>query len=120
MDGTGDFSSIQEAVDAAACDHRAPAIIHIGAGVYREKLRITRDNLCLVGEDPGNTTIVFGDYAKQILPDHTNHHSKPATCAVVSEPCAAGNGSKRVPGGHLHEVQKSLQHMCCSEKHEVL
>jgi len=45
-----------------------PAIFYIGAGVYREKLVISRPGLTMIGE-PGQTVIVFGQGAFEIMED---------------------------------------------------
>jgi pectin methylesterase-like acyl-CoA thioesterase len=57
-DGTGDYASIQQAIDAA----RPGAVIRILPGVYRQALRITQPGLRLSGvsTDPRTTVIVEG------------------------------------------------------------
>lgn len=49
----------------------APAVIHIGPGVYREKLVITRPNLTLLGEGENrdDTVLVWGDAALDDMPE---------------------------------------------------
>ncbi|MDE5590529.1 MAG: pectin methylesterase [Acetatifactor sp.] len=49
----------------------APAVIHIGPGVYREKLVITRPNLTLLGggENRDDTVLVWGDAALDDMPE---------------------------------------------------
>ena len=56
-DGTGEFSSVQQAVDAAS----AGSTIRIAPGIYRETVVIEKPNLHLIGggEDPSKTVIVF-------------------------------------------------------------
>lgn len=76
------FSTIQAALDSvphdasdavypAPAEELAPVVIHIGKGVYRECLVITRPNLTLVGE--GDTredvVLVYGHYANEIMPE---------------------------------------------------
>ena len=46
-----------------------PVVIHISAGVYREKLVVSRPNVTFLGEDRESTVIVFGDGANEILED---------------------------------------------------
>ncbi len=57
-DGTGDYSSLQKAVDAAPS---TGAIIVIGPGIYRETVSIAKPNIHLRGSDPdaAKTEIVF-------------------------------------------------------------
>lgn len=56
--GTGDYYSIQRAIDVAPPDG---AVISIAPGVYRETLKITKPNIHLRGpyDDPKKTVIVF-------------------------------------------------------------
>jgi pectinesterase len=61
-DGTGQFSSVQAAVDSLANGSSAHVRINIKAGTYTEKLTIAnRTNLCLVGESSTNTILTYGD-----------------------------------------------------------
>lgn len=57
-DGTGDFFSLQQAVDAAPVDG---ATIRIAPGTYRESVLIAKPNMRLIGSgrDPSQTVIVF-------------------------------------------------------------
>lgn len=67
QDGTGDFSSVQAAVDAVRAGERAE--ISVRPGVYRERVAICRDGLTLRGENPENTVIAWSACAKDLLPD---------------------------------------------------
>jgi pectinesterase len=66
-DGTGQYTSIQEAVNAApqTSSAAAPWIIHVRPGSYREIVYVQREKhfVRLVGDDPMRTTIAFGLYA---------------------------------------------------------
>ncbi|MDR0929496.1 MAG: GDSL-type esterase/lipase family protein [Oscillospiraceae bacterium] len=68
-DGTGDFCTIQAAVDAALEGGCAPVIIRVRPGIYNEKLYITKDNLRIVGDDAAQTVLTHSDHALQRLPD---------------------------------------------------
>ena len=67
-DGSGDYSSLQAAVDAVAATGRAPTIILVRAGEYREKVVVHRNNLRIVGESPENTVLVWNGCAKDTYP----------------------------------------------------
>lgn len=58
-DGSGDFTTIQAALDAIPKNNEALKIILIKKGVYREKLVIRRNFIALVGEDRDSTRIEF-------------------------------------------------------------
>jgi pectinesterase len=66
-DGSGQYTSVQEAVNAApqTTTPSSPWIIRVGAGTYRERLYVQREKhfVRLVGEDPARTTIDFNLYA---------------------------------------------------------
>lgn len=52
--------------------HESDPLIHtffIHRGVYREKIKITRPHLHLIGESASDTIIVYDDYAKKIHAD---------------------------------------------------
>lgn len=47
----------------------SPVVIHIAPGVYREKLVLERPYVTLEGSSAEETTLVYGDYAYEILED---------------------------------------------------
>jgi pectinesterase len=72
-DGTGQFKSVQEAINAAPQTRSAlvPWTIRIRPGTYRELVYVQREKnfVRLVGEDPARTTITFNLYASLPAPD---------------------------------------------------
>ena len=68
-DGSGDYTSLQAAVDGAAESGRAPVIILMRAGEYREKVTVHKNNLRIIGEDPERTVLVWNGCAKDTYPD---------------------------------------------------
>jgi pectin methylesterase-like acyl-CoA thioesterase len=62
-DGSGKYSSIQAAIDAAPEGRTTPFKILIKKGLYNEQIRIpaAKPFLELVGEDPATTLIAFGN-----------------------------------------------------------
>ncbi len=65
----GDFEKIQDAIDAVPED--GSAVIHIGEGVFREKLFCRKRDITFEGEDAQSTIIDFDDCANQIMEDGT-------------------------------------------------
>ena len=53
----------------ASCESLPPVIIHIAPGIYREKLVLERPYVTLEGSSAGDTVLVYGDYALQVLED---------------------------------------------------
>lgn len=66
LDGTGDFTSVQDAINAAPdyCKQSGTTIF-IKKGVYKEKLTIPKNKqkLYFLGEDAESTIITWNDYA---------------------------------------------------------
>lgn len=66
-DGTGDFVSIQEAIDAVKPDTDQTAILIIKEGTYHEKIIIPKNKrIHLIGNHREQTVIMYSDYARQI------------------------------------------------------
>lgn len=65
QDGTGDFTTIQEAVNSVRDFTPVRRIIHIKQGIYREKVDIPswKCDITLRGDDPEKTIICYDDYA---------------------------------------------------------
>lgn len=65
QDGSGDFTTIQEAIDAVRDYTPIPRTIFIKSGVYHEKLLIPswKTDITLIGEDVDNTIIDYDDYS---------------------------------------------------------
>ena len=55
--GTGDFKTIQGAINSLPDSSTAPRLIHIKKGIYQEKLYIEKNNIILEGEDREKTVI---------------------------------------------------------------
>ena len=72
-DGSGQFTTVQAAIDAAPQLARPspPWIIRVKAGSYRERVYVQREKrfVRLIGDDPARTVIAFGLYAKVPGPD---------------------------------------------------
>ncbi|MBQ0097057.1 MAG: hypothetical protein KBS53_05340 [Bacteroidales bacterium] len=67
-DGTGDYISVQEAINAAPdYEHSRITTIFIKPGIYREMVTIPHNKfrLRIYGEDPATTVISFGKFAEQ-------------------------------------------------------
>src|SRR5689334_10567161 len=66
-DGSGNFKTVQEAINAVPDFRKNQTTILIKAGVYKEKLVIpkSKSNLKLLAEDALKTKITFDDYASK-------------------------------------------------------
>lgn len=65
QDGSGDFKTIQEAINAVRDLSQVQVVINIKKGVYHEKLVIPswKTKISLVGEDKDHTIITNSDYS---------------------------------------------------------
>ena len=61
QDGSGDFITIQEAINTAPVNAKEYFVIFIKNGVYNEKLFIEKNFIALVGEDRDSTIIVTAE-----------------------------------------------------------
>jgi len=63
-DGSGDYTSIQEAINGAKSFPYERISIHIKNGVYYEKIKVHEwnTNITLIGESKENTIITYDDY----------------------------------------------------------
>ncbi len=70
QNGTGDTTTLSEAFTLALEVPEEFAVeIHIGAGTYKEKTELERDNVTLIGENAENTILTFDDYGLFTMPD---------------------------------------------------
>ncbi|SFC28085.1 pectinesterase [Parapedobacter composti] len=88
QDGTGDFASIQEAVNAVRDHSQARATIIVKNGVYREKLVIPswKKNIHIKGQDRGKTVITNGDFSGEVFNTYTSY-----TVLVQADDCILEN-----------------------------
>ena len=70
QDGTGDFRTIQEALDALSSGGPGYRVILVRNGTYREKIFITKSRVALVGEDRERTRLVFSELRSEWRSTH--------------------------------------------------
>ncbi|WIV19890.1 pectinesterase family protein [Paenibacillus polygoni] len=65
LDGSGDYQTVQEAINAVPDQNTSQVIIYIKNGIYREKLVLpaTKPNIRMIGESREGTVLVYGDSA---------------------------------------------------------
>ena len=72
-DGSGDFTSLQEAVYHIPDGRDYPVTIYIRPGIYHEKVFIRKENINIIGQDSHQTIIRYGDGAKLLRSDGTEY-----------------------------------------------
>lgn len=67
LDGSGDFTSVQAAIDAIPHLRTERTVVFIKKGVYKEKLMLppTKTNITFIGEEVSQTILTFDDYASK-------------------------------------------------------
>ena len=65
-DGSGDFTSIQAAIDAVPLSNRHPIILLIRMDEYHEKVIVNKDNIRIIGEARDRTVITNSGCAKNL------------------------------------------------------
>lgn len=68
-DGTGDFTTVQAALDAVPKDNRERRVIFVRNGIYNEHLRLERSFVTLRGEDRARTRFVFAVHDPRFDPE---------------------------------------------------
>jgi pectinesterase len=68
--GTGDFRTVQAALDAIPLHNSKPVTLFIKNGLYREKLHLdsTKDRVTLIGEDRFRTILTYDDHPGMVNP----------------------------------------------------
>jgi len=78
--------TLQALIDAAPGDSPVPVVIRVPAGVYHEKLTVSKPNLWLVGDEAATTVLTFDDHATKLHPDGTTYGTfATATLLVTGE-----------------------------------
>lgn len=70
QDGSGDYKTVQAALDAVPMNNVKPFNIYIKNGVYHEKLHLdtSKAYVNIIGEDAGKTILTYDDHTGKILP----------------------------------------------------
>ncbi|WP_255539698.1 pectinesterase family protein [Parapedobacter sp. ISTM3] len=70
QDGTGNYSTVQEAIMAVPDMRSVRTVIRIKPGVYKEKLVLpdSKTNVSFIGEDARTTILTYDDYASKKKP----------------------------------------------------
>jgi pectinesterase len=72
-DGTGDYITVQSAIDAVPDNSAERTVLFVKKGTYREKVTIPahKKNLTMIGEDADSTVIVWDDHAGRVVDGDT-------------------------------------------------
>ena len=109
QDGTGDFKSIQEAVNSVRVFGPGEVLIKISNGVYKEKLVIPAhiSKLTLEGESREKTMILNDDYASKMNPKTGEEFGTFSSYTVL------------VRGADVHFKNLSIKNSSCNQGQAV-
>src|SRR5262245_54176437 len=70
-DGSGDFTSVQAALNSNPINNKNPVNIYIRNGIYKEKLQLdsSKDFIAIIGEDKFNTILTYDDHTGKVSPN---------------------------------------------------
>lgn len=70
QDGSGNYTTVQAALDAIPLNNKKPVTVFIKNGVYKEKLHLdlSKNFVTLLGEDKFSTVLTYNDHAGKISP----------------------------------------------------
>jgi len=71
QDGSGDYKTVQAAINAVPVNNKKPIVIIIKKGIYKEKILIDslRPFITLIGEDKLNTILSYNDHTGKLAPN---------------------------------------------------
>ena len=71
QDGTGNYTKVQEALDAVPFNNQSPIEIFVKKGIYKEKLHLDSSKcfVKMIGEDAVTTILSYDDHTGKVLPD---------------------------------------------------
>ena len=108
-DGSGDFTSLQAAVDALPENRTEKETLMIRAGEYRERVVIHRSHLKIIGEDREKTVITWSACAKDRNPDGTERGTfLSASLMVTGEDVEIENLTVRNDAGDGEKVGQAV------------
>jgi pectinesterase len=68
QDGSGNYRTVQEALNAVPLNNKKPFTIYIKNGIYKEKLRLdsSKNFVRLIGQDKFNTILTYDDHTGKV------------------------------------------------------
>ena len=84
-DGSGNYKTVQQALDAITLNNKKPITIFIKNGIYKEKLHLdsTKNFITLIGEDKFNTILTYDDHIGKVSPKGDTINTRTSASFVV-------------------------------------
>ncbi|MDB5084154.1 MAG: hypothetical protein JWN30_1040 [Bacilli bacterium] len=109
-DCSGDFTTVQDAVNAVPEQVETRTLIFIKNGVYKEKLNVPKNKrISFIGENQLETVITYDDYARKIAPDGQEYGTfRTASVTIEADDFYAENLTFENSAGHGPEIGQAL------------
>jgi pectinesterase len=108
VDGSGDFTTVQAAIDSIPSNNKEPVTIHIKPGTYKERVRVPRDKsfVTLRGDDAKMTVLTYDLHAKSVLPGETKEVGTSGSYSTLIDgnDVVAENLTFENPSGHIAQA----------------
>ena len=102
-DGSGDYRTVQAALDAVPVNNTKEITIYIKKGVYREKLQLdsTHNHVTLVGEDAAGTILTYADHPGMVLANGDSVNTRNShSCLIKADDFSARHLTFRNDAGY--------------------
>lgn len=110
-DGSGDFRSIQEALDSLPEDNKDEVILSVHQGIYEEQITVKIPHVTLVGagESPKDTVLTYGLSAREIMADGKKRGTfRSYSCFIDTHDFKAENLTFQNTAGNADEAGQAL------------
>jgi pectin methylesterase-like acyl-CoA thioesterase len=86
QDGSGNFKTVQAAIDSAPINRTTAFRIFIKNGKYKEKISISSSKpfIHLIGESVANVILTYDDFSGKLKPDGTPHGTSSSASVTVN------------------------------------
>ena len=86
QDGTGSFTTVQAAINAAPVGRTAPFTIFIRNGRYKEKISVPANKTFLhfIGQSVANTVLTFDDFSGKPMPGGGTYGTSNSASVIIN------------------------------------
>ena len=99
QDGSGNYNTIQEALNAIPLNNIKPVTLFIKNGIYKEKLLLdsSKNFVTLIGEDKFKTILTYDDHTGKISPNGDSIITRTSwSCKILANNFTASKDRKSV------------------------
>ncbi|HUS03390.1 MAG TPA: pectinesterase family protein [Chitinophagaceae bacterium] len=84
-DGTGNYATVQKALDAVQRNNKKPITIFIKNGIYKEKLHLdsSKNFVNIIGEDKFKTILTYNDHTGKVSPKGDTINTRTSYTVII-------------------------------------